>query len=152
MDGISAGASVLAFLTIGVQCATVIYSTLSAIKDGPEVVRKVANGVHHLQYILEQLKQLPTAFNDVVLRDQIMCCARDLQDLAHQLRKLKISSAERLKGRIWKVIKTILNEKTLELVVGQITQQAALLSLHLNMSSRSVLAIPWHQYDTGCMI
>lgn len=41
MEAIGVGANVLAFILLGLKSAKFIHETLSAVKDGPEIVQRV---------------------------------------------------------------------------------------------------------------
>lgn len=54
-DPVSAGASVLAFVLLGLKSAKAAYEILSSFKDGPENVKTVRADIERLIFILEKL-------------------------------------------------------------------------------------------------
>ena len=138
MEALGAGANILAFVVVGLECAKGIYSTLSAVKDGPQIVQRVANNVLQLHWILEQLQQSRAAVQDTALYGQVRLCVEGLSSLSKVLNNLQALPNERITGRFWKRLKIVLSEKNLDTLRVQIEQQAALLSLRLNILSRFV--------------
>jgi hypothetical protein len=55
MDGVGNGANVLAFVILGIQCTSIIYKCLDAIKSLDENVPEPARNVKQLQQLLELL-------------------------------------------------------------------------------------------------
>ncbi|KAI1500270.1 hypothetical protein F5X99DRAFT_387019 [Biscogniauxia marginata] len=139
MEAIGASANVLAFVLLGLKCAKTIHNTLSIVKDGPPTVQRLANTILHLHWTLEQIKQSRAAADDVSLRGQIQNCVQHLSSLAAVIEKLQIYPNERTTGRIWRRLRLVMDEKTLNMIDGQVTQQAAMLSLRLNVLSSNIL-------------
>jgi hypothetical protein len=48
MEAIGPGANVLAFVVLALKMGKTAYETFSAIKDGPDVVQKLANNMSQL--------------------------------------------------------------------------------------------------------
>ncbi|KAH7143990.1 hypothetical protein EDB81DRAFT_884583 [Dactylonectria macrodidyma] len=93
-------ASLVAFVTAGIQSAQVIYNTLSAIKDGPEAVKQATRDVYTLGDILNHFGKHSST--DKELRRRINECAADLKGYEVKLEKFVIYDNERTLGKLWK--------------------------------------------------
>ncbi|KAJ3547985.1 hypothetical protein NM208_g1225 [Fusarium decemcellulare] len=134
-------ADVLAFVVLGLKCAKEVHNTLSAIKDGPSIVRQLADELLQLHWILEQLRQSRAAALDTALEGQVRQCYEDLCLLAKSIEKLQVAPQERTTGRFWKRLKVVISEDDLCQFNSRVTQKAAMLSLRLNvLSSNAVYA------------
>lgn len=140
MDAISAGASVVAFITLGLQSAKVIYETLSAIRDGPKSLQQVISDVEQIQSILKHLLQSPATANNAPLTNHVSSCVLDLELAASEIQKLQISPNQQGHEKLWRRVKTFLNEKDLDRISAQIARHANTLSLRLNIMTRLVSA------------
>ncbi|KAK3942476.1 hypothetical protein QBC46DRAFT_447683 [Diplogelasinospora grovesii] len=144
MEAIGAGASVLAFLGFGIQCAQIICSVLSPIEDAPRNVSQAARDVANLRSVLEQLSAC-RALNvpaDDALREHVRTCADDLGKFAAELQKLTISDSEKRLRRYWKKIKAVLNEKDIARWSSVVNGHTAALNLRLStLQSNSAFAI-----------
>lgn len=136
MEAIGVGANVLAFVLLGLKSAKFIHETLSAVKDGPEIVQRVARDILQLHWILERVHQSRAAADDESLLFHAQQCVDDLGSLAEIVQRLQLATNERLTGRFWKRIKTVLNEKDLARISTQVTQKASLLDFRINLLSR----------------
>jgi hypothetical protein len=58
MDGLSAAASIIAVVTIAIQTASVLCTTISAIKDVPKEFQNLARSIAGLQRVLEEVRKL----------------------------------------------------------------------------------------------
>ncbi|KAI5460100.1 hypothetical protein BGZ63DRAFT_389506 [Mariannaea sp. PMI_226] len=135
-----AGASIIAVVTIGVQSAKLIFKVLSAIKDGPEVVTRVARDVQKLGAILNVLGS-SRSVNQArcsELRQHLQECASDLTKHELKLGKLVIPENERHLGKLWKRVKVVISERYLSTIHTSITSHTTQLSLYLQV----------HQFDT----
>ncbi|KAF4466542.1 hypothetical protein FALBO_6589 [Fusarium albosuccineum] len=141
MEAVGVGANVLAFVVLGLKCAKEVHNTLSAIKDGPSIVRQLAGELLQLHWILEQLHQSRAATTDSALEGQVRQCYEDLCLLAKPIEKLQVAPQDRITGRFWKRLKVVVSEDDLRRFNNRITQKAAMLSLRLNvLSSNAVYA------------
>lgn len=136
MEAIGVGANVLAFILLGLKSAKLIHETLSAVKDGPEIVQQVARDILQLHWILERVHQSRAAANDESLLFHAQQCVDDLGSLAEIVQRLQPVTNERLTGRFWKRFKTILSEKDLARISTQVAQKASLLDFRINLLSR----------------
>ncbi|KAF5009064.1 hypothetical protein FDECE_4687 [Fusarium decemcellulare] len=138
MEAVGVGANVLAFVVLGLKCAKEVHNTLSAIKDGPSIVRQLADELLQLHWILEQLHQSRAAASDSALEGQVRQCYEDLCLLAKPMEKLQVTPQDRITGRFWKRLKAVASEDDLRRFYSRVTQKAAMLSLRLNVLSRHV--------------
>ncbi|KAH6984952.1 hypothetical protein BKA56DRAFT_655251 [Ilyonectria sp. MPI-CAGE-AT-0026] len=126
--------SLVAFVTAGIQSATIIYNTLSVIKDGPEVVRQAARNVQKLGVILSHLGKHSSV--DRELRRHIDECAADLKVYEVKLGKLAVYDNERALGKLWKKIKHVVGEKDIAALHSSMANHIAILDLHLSTLQR----------------
>lgn len=141
MDPLSTGASALAFITLAVQSAKIIFSVLSAIKDSPKHIRNVGRDVEQLGLVLSRLSKCqslitnhnpndPTARTIAVLLQR---CSEDVSLYARRLVKWEVSPTERQTGKLWKKFLALISEKDLEAMRVAIHSHVSLLSLHLSL-------------------
>lgn len=128
-------ASLIAFITIGVQSTKIIYDTLSAIKDGPEVVARAAKDIQRLSIILKSLE--PTCAVDPAwgqeLRQHLQECTTDLGTFERWLGKFTIGNADSRLERLCKQVKTALGKKDLSDLHTLVASHIAHLNLYLQM-------------------
>lgn len=60
MDGVSAAASIVALVTVGLQSASAIHAVVSGIRGGPEQVSRLASALEDLSRVLQQLSRIQT--------------------------------------------------------------------------------------------
>ncbi|KAI5468103.1 ankyrin repeat-containing domain protein [Mariannaea sp. PMI_226] len=141
-EAVGAGANVLAFVLLGLKSAKFVYETFSIVKDGPDIVQKLATDVCRLHSILTSLHQSQAAAADQYLLQQAQQCTQELQDLAAHLQTLRLLPGDRFTGNCWKRLKVLLKEKELVRIASQINQHASLLSLRMNtLSSEATFEI-----------
>ncbi|OTA76188.1 hypothetical protein M434DRAFT_402543 [Hypoxylon sp. CO27-5] len=142
MEAIGAGANVLAFVLLALKSAKTAYETLSAIKDGPQIVKQVAGNINQLCWILENLKASRAAAEDISLEGHLKICHEELRVAASWIEKLQISPTERQSGRLWRRLKSFLSEKDLERFNIQLIGHVTTLNLRLQgISSNAVCEI-----------
>ncbi|KAI1410600.1 ankyrin [Hypoxylon sp. FL1857] len=139
MEAIGAGANLLAFVLFALKSAKTAYETLSAIKDGPQIVKQVANTVNQLCWILENIKESRVSAEDVSLLGHLRICREDLELAASWIEKLQISSIERQSGRLWRRLKCFLSEKDLERFNTQLIGHVTTLNLRLQGTSSNIV-------------
>ncbi|KAI8719634.1 hypothetical protein NCS52_00744600 [Fusarium sp. LHS14.1] len=140
MEAIGVGANVLAFVLLSIKSAKVAHDTLSAIKDGPKVVRDLTGNVLQLQGILEKLKEPCTAASTDALdglEGQVRQCTEDLGELAELIQKFQASTRDKFARKLWKRLKVVVGEKDLERFNRQVEQKASLLNVRLSTLSRN---------------
>ncbi|CCT67836.1 uncharacterized protein FFUJ_14543 [Fusarium fujikuroi IMI 58289] len=118
MEAVGASASILTFITVAFSVTQSIHSGLSAIKDGPEVIRSLTREIAQLESVLQRLKQIPFAsINDIdksQLKASAKRCKGDLAELDHRLKSLDVSTSDGRRGRLWRKLKLCFSEKELD--------------------------------------
>lgn len=137
MEAIGAGASVLAFITLGLQSVKTIHEILSSVKDTTRVYG-VRQDVQGLQATLDRLSRCRAVaeLRDDALATKIEKCAGDLKTFAERLVKLAIDGSEHRLERQVKKLKGFLNEKELKDMGDAIVRHTTSLSLHLKVLER----------------
>ncbi|KAH7212272.1 hypothetical protein DER44DRAFT_214536 [Fusarium oxysporum] len=114
MEAIGVGASILTFITF----AHSIHSALSAIKDGPEVIRLLADEIAKLESILQRLNQVSFVSIDNIDRSQLESlakkCKDDLVKLDSRLKSFDVSTSDGRRGHLWRKLKLCFSEKDLD--------------------------------------
>ncbi|KAI3327331.1 ankyrin [Xylariaceae sp. AK1471] len=139
MEALGMGANVATFVVIAAQTAKFLHNTYSAIKDGPENVRRIADQMLQLHGILEQLKKSRVVTHDTALAGQVELCLRDLVLLAEPVRELQFTASELRTGKIWKRFKLFLNEKRLGDIGAQVEKHAIQLNLRLSILTSNTI-------------
>ncbi|KAF4947376.1 hypothetical protein FGADI_10447 [Fusarium gaditjirri] len=118
MEAVGAGASILTFITVAFSVAQSINSALSAIKDGPEVIRLLTDEIAQLESVLQRLKGLSFVSVHDIDRSQLEAlakkCKDDLAELDFRLKSLDISTSDGRRGRLWRKLKLCFSEKELD--------------------------------------
>ncbi|KAI1454940.1 hypothetical protein F4805DRAFT_438037 [Annulohypoxylon moriforme] len=138
MEAVGVGANVLAFVLLALKSAKTSYETISAIKDGPEIVRQVAANINQFYWILYGLRNSPAAIDDSLMGHLKTCCEQ-LNSAASFIEKLQISPSERRAGRFWRRLKAFLGEKDLDQLNVQLTMNIGILNLKLQDISSNIL-------------
>lgn len=136
MDPIGAGASVLAFVVLGLKSVKVAYEILSSIKDGRTQVAHASNSIQRLQSTLEKLERcrLVTEQQDELLLKTTKACADDMDAFAEQLKGLDKSHSGM--GRQWNKVKILLKEEDLKRMSAIVVGHTAALNLYLEILER----------------
>ncbi|KAF7562673.1 hypothetical protein G7046_g1499 [Stylonectria norvegica] len=134
MDPLSAGASVLAFLTLGLKTATTIHQILSSFKNAPQAVLELNHDVTSLSAILERLLKCTHAANstDAPFKSHLDQCTKDLSDIEIKLRSFSAPSHSR-SSRVLNNVRTVWKEKDLEQARSRIRDHCTQLNLHLGL-------------------
>lgn len=141
MDG---GASLVTFVVVALQSIKTVHGVISAVKDGPQSVRSLADSVAQLKSILERLShiQLEPA-NSIDLTDLsnlTQRCATDLGNFESKLQGLNLSTDDRRFGRFWKRLKAAISEKELERMREMIRAHTLTLNFHLSLLQTAQLS------------
>ena len=136
-DPLSTGASVVTFLALAWSSAKSIHDFLTAVKDGPEHTKHLADTVKQLQGILERLQQLQTVPMDSAdlaeLTSLSTRCAQDLGNFNDKLRRLDIPVGDRRIGRIWKRLKVAISQSDLDRMRASIEGHISILSFRMTL-------------------
>lgn len=121
-----------------------IYDTISAIRNGPELVQRTRENVLQFHRLLERIRQIyvhdgrPTddALEHAGLFDIIDASAADLNKFASKLRGLQSTHEQNTSGRLWTRLKVLVSEKDLEIITAKISRHSSRISMHLDLTNR----------------
>ncbi|KAF5267160.1 hypothetical protein FOXYS1_1970 [Fusarium oxysporum] len=137
MEAVGAGASILTFITVAFSVTQSIHLALSAIKDGPEVIRFLTNEIAQLESILQRLKQVSFAFIDDVDKSQLeglaKKCKDDLAELDSRLKSFDVSTSDGRRGRLWRKLKLCFSEKDLDHIRHVVQSHVQHLTIRLHL-------------------
>ncbi|KAI0857819.1 ankyrin repeat-containing domain protein [Xylaria cubensis] len=133
MEAIGLGANVVAFVVLAAQLSKKLYITLSAIKDGPNNVRRVSNHLRQLHEVLEQIRHSPLACHDTELTSHVELCVSDLESLFSSVQRLQPTEDESKTDRMWKRFKSFLDESKLDCIREQIVTHVSTLNFRLSI-------------------
>ncbi|EWZ92492.1 hypothetical protein FOWG_05608 [Fusarium oxysporum f. sp. lycopersici MN25] len=137
MEAVGAGASILTFITVASSVTQSIHLALSAIKDGPEVIRFLTNEIAHLESILQRLKQVSFTFIDDVDKSQLeglaKKCKDDLAELDSRLKSFDVSTSDGRRGRLWRKLKLCFSEKDLDHIRHVVQGHVQYLTIRLHL-------------------
>lgn len=138
MEAIGAGASVLAFVTLGLKSVKIIHEIVASVKDGKVFLEQTRQDIQGLQATLEKLRDCRAIVdrNDHQLADKIKSCAEEMKGIAEKLQALTINGSEPALGRQWKKVKIFLKEKDLERIATTAVKHTTALTLYLQTISR----------------
>lgn len=90
MDPLTAGATVLPFVILGLQSIKTAFGILSTYKDGKEQVSRTQKDVNSLLSILERLSKsrIITRNQDLALAAMVIECADDITAIDEKLKEL----------------------------------------------------------------
>ncbi|KAF5569192.1 hypothetical protein FPANT_13964 [Fusarium pseudoanthophilum] len=137
MEAVGAGASILTFITVAFSVTQSIHSALSAIKDGPEIIRSLTGEIAQLESVLQRLKKLSFVSVDDADKSQLKRlaekCHDDLAKLESRLKSLNVSNSEDQKGRLWRKLKLCFSEKDLDQIRNVVRGHVLYLGLRLDL-------------------
>ncbi|KAB5582935.1 hypothetical protein GE09DRAFT_948401 [Coniochaeta sp. 2T2.1] len=136
-DPLSAGASVVAFLGVAWSSAKAIHEILSAVKDGPRNVQRLADDVKQLQDILGRISALLVGSAHNTDLDELATlsgrCQSDLADFASKLQSLHLTPNDRRMGNLWKRLRAAMGEKDLDRMRDVIGNYISVLNIRLTL-------------------
>lgn len=137
MSGLEITASVVAVVTIGLQCSKFIYQVVNTIKGGPSAVQKLVTAAKNLANLLERIRKLAEFVKDILnerdakffedFRPLLSECVEELTVIKKKLKRLTATSNHRL----WYNIKTCLHEKDFEKMWSRIEYYVQLFTSQL---------------------
>lgn len=143
MDGISAGASILAFVATAVQTSQTIYQIVSAIKSRSEDVLNLVSTASSLERVLHQLSALVASRsrvnpsqNLIPLEQLMRKCVSDLHAICEKLWKLGQDSSDGSTKRAWKLVKFAFKRDEIQKMSRAIQQHVSILTLQVGILSR----------------
>lgn len=136
MEAVGVGASVLAFVVLGLKSAKAAYQVLSAVKDGNTHVAEAKSSVQDLQSTLERLSRcrLVAEQQDDGLKKTAKKCADDMETFAKELKKL--DEPRQRVGKQWNKVKIFLKEDDLKRVTAAVVGHTAALNFYVQVLER----------------
>lgn len=138
MEALGITASVVAVVTIGLQCSKFIYQIVSGIKGGPSAVQKVVRAAKNLINLLEQIKELAVHAKNMLgakdskffedFRPLLSEGVEELTVIKEKLSRFTATSDLRL----WYNLKTFLHEKDFEKMGDRIEYYTQLFTSQLS--------------------
>ncbi|KAL2193089.1 hypothetical protein P885DRAFT_64274 [Corynascus similis CBS 632.67] len=148
-DAVSAGASILAFVLLGLKSVKAARETLASFKDGPDNVKKARSDVEKLRLVLERLShcRILDAPGTEALRADIVSCFKDIQTFDNKLKQLVPKARSPHRAKYWKRFMAMWDEEALSKMSMRLTNHIASLNFHLNVLQRykNFLATLWLQ-------
>jgi hypothetical protein len=136
MEVVGVGASVLAFVVVGLKSAKAAYEALSAIKDGNTHVAQARSSVQGLQSTLERLSRcrLVAEQQDEGLLKTVKECADNMKAFAAQLSGL--DGPKHGAERQWNKVKIFLKEDDMKRLSAAVVGNTAALNFYLQVLER----------------
>lgn len=132
MDG---GASIITFVTAGLQSIKIIHNACSTIKHWPETVGAVSTQLQRLEDVLQRFvpegDTVPAALQDLIRQ-----CTADLQRYAGQVQSLQAPNGASRGQKIWRRGKSVLNEGAVQRMARAMTDYGDQISLQLALLHR----------------
>jgi hypothetical protein len=131
MEAIGAGASVVAFIVLGLKSAKIIHEILS--DESGTHVGQVRTGIQDLQSTLERLGRCRAVseLQDQAFQTKIQSCADNLATFAASLQNLTVTDAGSRFSNQLKRLRAFLGEKELSRMNNIITRDTGTLKLYL---------------------
>ncbi|KAF5609931.1 uncharacterized protein FSUBG_3712 [Fusarium subglutinans] len=137
MEAVGAGASILTFITVAFSVTQSIHSALSAIKDGPQVIRLLTDEIFQLKSILQRLDEVSfVSINDIdksQLNGLAKKCKDDLSALNFRLKSLDVANSDGRGDRLWRKLKLSFSGKDLDQVRHVVRGHVQHLTVRLNL-------------------
>lgn len=137
MEAVGFGASILTFAAAAVTVSKSIHNTLSAIKDGPEIITSLSHEISQLETILQRLLEVfsstATSTDRPELEKLVKKCKSDLVGFETTLDQLDVSGADRRRGRLWRKLKFCLGEKDLDQMRHVVRGHFSVITIHLGI-------------------
>ncbi|MCJ1461879.1 hypothetical protein MMC07_000478 [Pseudocyphellaria aurata] len=137
-------ASVIAIVTVGLQCSKFIYQIVSGIKGGPSAIQKVVTAVQNLSNLLERIRELAVHAKDVLgkkdarifedFRPMLSECVNELIEINKKLDKLTMN----LDHRYWYNLKIYLHEKEVDRMWSRIDYYVQLFASQLSCTGATL--------------
>jgi hypothetical protein len=149
MDGVSAGASILALAATAVQTSRTIYNVVSTVKSGSKEVQCLVSGARNLERILGQMSSIFGSQSTSYLAchldglDQsVRECAADLDSICEQLWKLWYDNGHDTRlgpaKKAWRLVKVAIKKDDVQRMSRVMQHHMSMLTLHIVMLNRWV--------------
>jgi len=138
MEAVGVGASVVTFITLGLQSIKFIDEALSLAKDGKGYVDRARRDVQSLQAALERFGRCRAVAQNPqpALAAMIQSCADDMKTIAGKLHGLVVDDSQPSLAKQLRKIKIFLKEKDLERMSETIVRHTTALDLYLGTIDR----------------
>ena len=145
-----ATAAFLGVITFSLQSTKFVYQTVEEIRDGPTIVKELAERAKTLEGLLQQLEKLvqdggqsaraqdPSIWKP--LEQKVSRCSNDVQQIAAKLKALDIDKVKPHLDRAWKRVRVSLKEKDLARISGRLQYHVVELGLELQIIHRYALS------------
>jgi len=137
MEVVGFSASILTFVGAAITVSKSIHNTLSAIKDGPEIITSLSHEISQLETILQRLSEVfsstATPTDKPELEKLVKKCKSDLVGFETTLHQLDVSGADGRRGRLWRKLKFCLGEKDLDQMRHVVRGHFSVLTIHLGI-------------------
>ena len=147
MDGVSAGASVLAFVAAAVQTSRAIYNIVLSIRSGSPDVQNLVSSASSLERALQQLLtlldshvQLNSSQHLGALNHAVRQCGADLDGICQQLWKLGNTDSINRAQKAWMAVKVAVKKDEIQRMSRLIQHHVSVLTLQVVILGRCVFS------------
>lgn len=119
-----------------------VYSAISAIKNGPDHIRRAAESLYQFAAQLEHIQHIHSLHGDggkiehAGLLNSVRSSVSDLKDFSSKLQNIHVSQGENVTIKTWKRLRMAVTEKDLDNIATTIAQHRTQINLHLNIINR----------------
>ncbi|KAJ9614645.1 hypothetical protein H2200_002782 [Cladophialophora chaetospira] len=138
MDGISAGASVLAFVAAAVQTSRAVYNIVSSVRSGSPDMRNLVSSASSLERTLQQLlslldsqPQLDSSEHLVALENSVRQCGGDLDSICQLLWRLGNVDGIGRAQKAWRMVKVAIKRDDIQRMSRVIQHHVSILTLQV---------------------
>ncbi|KAF2104285.1 hypothetical protein NA57DRAFT_51122 [Rhizodiscina lignyota] len=137
MEAISAGASILAFLTLALQCTQSLHETIAGYRNISQQTESLASALKNLESILTQLQSCriladPSA-NLQHIKELIRTCVDHLKRHEKVLEEIQPDERSLKTKQIWKRFRATLEEKQLTQIWTEVNHLCTVLGVQLQL-------------------
>ena len=140
MEPISAGASVLAFVTLVVESTKALHNVLTGFRSATREVAALAAAVGNLQLLLIQFRDCKVFTEATIdlknVRSLLDACNNDVTNFEKNLRKVQCGPTDTKLEQTWKNMKATLLEKSLNVMWNKTNHHCSVLQFQLNLLHR----------------
>ncbi|CEI40906.1 hypothetical protein FVEN_g1467 [Fusarium venenatum] len=140
MEALGAAASVTQFVLLSLKCVKEAHDALSQYKDGPDILKRLANDFLGVQNILEALCYSENVAGNTTLDAYIQQSIKSLCLIAERLVELQITPGDKGGKRLWQHLKIVLSEDDMNRIRSELAQIVNILNLRLLVLSRNTVS------------